>query len=42
MVNFETLKPDNIIGIFWPGVTISSLVDEGKTKFSSSSGSTGI
>jgi hypothetical protein len=22
MVNFETLKPDNIIGILWPGVTI--------------------
>jgi hypothetical protein len=22
MVNFEILQPDNLIGIFWPGVTL--------------------
>mgnify|MGYP001098195434 CR=1 FL=1 len=35
MVKFEILKPDNLIGLVWPEVTIKSLLESSKTKLQS-------
>jgi hypothetical protein len=29
LVQFEILQPDNLLGIFWPGVTVQSLIEAG-------------
>ena len=42
LVKFEILKPDNILGLVKPGLTLQSLIDDSQSTLSASMESSGV